>query len=78
MCDNPSKFVSENDENNVFDEEFTKVYGWFRKYYDELFEFTDVEKRVKIYQFNYLIRQALNMKDKEFGNKWANELVSNF
>ena len=37
MCDNPSKFASEEDEANVFDEDFVQVYDWFKKYYKELF-----------------------------------------
>lgn len=76
MCDNPSKFASEEDEVNILDEDFIKVYDWFKKYYKELFMVSNIEQRIKIYQFNYLCEQALKMKDCDIGNQWAKELVN--
>jgi len=78
MCDNPSKFASEEDEDIVFDEDFTQVYDWFKKYYKELFLTTNIVERVKVYQFNYLCGQALKMKNREIGDQWAKELVDGF
>ena len=78
MCDNPSKFASEEDEANVFDEDFVQVYDWFKKYYKELFMVPNIEQRIKTYQFNYLCEQALKMKNRAIGNQWAEELVNNF
>lgn len=78
MCDNPSKFASEEDEDVVFDEDFTEVYRWLKKYYSELFNISNVDKRIKVYQFNYLCNQALNMKNKEIGKNWAKELINEF
>lgn len=78
MCDNPSKFASEEDEDVVFDEDFTEVYSWLKKYYNELFNIANIEKRIKVYQFDYFCNQALNMKNKEIGKEWAKKLVGNF
>jgi predicted Ser/Thr protein kinase len=78
MCDNPSKFASEEDEDVVFDETFKEVYSWMKKYYSELFNISNIDKRIKVYQFNYLCNQALNMKNKEIGKNWAKELVEEF
>lgn len=78
MCDNPSKFASEEDESSVFDEDFVKVYDWFKKYYKELFTIPNIEQRIKIYQFNYLCEQALKMKNREIGKQWAKDLVNDF
>lgn len=75
MCDNPSKFASEEDEDSVFDEDFKEVYSWLKKYYNELFNIPNIDKRIKVYQFNYLCNQALNMKNKEIGKELAEELV---
>lgn len=78
MCDSPRKFASEEDEANVFVEDFVQVYDWFKKYYKELFMVPNVEQRIKIYQFNYLCEQALKMKNHVIGNHWAEDLVNNF
>lgn len=78
MCDNPSKFASEEDEYVVFDEDFTEIYSWMKEYYSELFNISNIDKRIKVYQFNYLCNQALNMKNKEIGKAWAKELVEEF
>lgn len=78
MCDNPSKFASEEDEEIVFDEDFIEVYNWLKKYYGSIFDIENIEKRIKVYQFNYLCNQALNMKNKERGKEWAEKLVEEF
>lgn len=78
MCDNPSKFASEEDEANVFNEDFIKVYAWFNKYYKEIFEIKNIDKRIKIYQFNYHCKHALNMNNREFSKEWLKELVDEF
>ena len=78
MCDNPSKFASEEDEVNVFNEDFIKVYAWFNKYYKEIFEIKNIDKRIKIYQFNYHCKHALNMNNREFSKEWLKELVDEF
>jgi len=74
MCDNPSKFASEEDEDNIEDEDYRQIYKQFKKAYPEMFTHKDVEKRIKVYQFNYLIGQAIKCKDSE----WINELLNNF
>lgn len=78
MCDNPSKFASEQDEDKIFDEDFVNVYSWLKKYYTELFNILNIDKRIKLYQFNYLCNQALSMKNRNIGDKWAKELVQQF
>ncbi len=76
MCDRPKKFAS--DETVVFDRDFVNVYPWFQKYYRQLFQVQNVEKRIKVYQFLYLCEQALRMENRSLGDAWARELTRNF
>ena len=74
MCDNPSKFASEEDEDNIKDEDYLNIYQQFKVNYPEMFEDKNVEKRIAIYQFNYLIGQAIKCKD----IAWINALLKDF
>ena len=74
MCDNPSKFASEEDEENIKDEDYFGFYEQFKMGYPEMFKDKEVETRIAVYQFNYLIGQAIKCKDIE----WINELLKNF
>ena len=71
MCDNPSKFASEEDEEKIIDEHYADIYEIFKSEYPTMFENKYVERRIFIYQFNYLIGQAIKCCD----NKWINELL---
>ena len=74
MCDNPSKFASEEDEDNIKDEDYLNIYQQFKVNYPEMFEDKNVEKRIALYQFNYLIGQAIKCKD----IAWINALLKDF
>lgn len=74
MCDNPSKFASEEDENNIKDEDYMGIYEQFKAEYPEMFKDDNIETRIAVYQFNYLIGQAIKCKD----NEWIKELLNNF
>jgi len=74
MCDNPSKFANEEDEENIKDEDYFGFYEQFKMGYPEMFKDKEVETRIAVYQFNYLIGQAIKCKDIE----WINELLKNF
>lgn len=78
MCDNPPKFASEEDEDQVYPEEYEGIYEMFRNEYKEMFNIPNVDKRIKVYQFNYLCNQALTMKNREIGDNWARELVNEY
>ena len=54
--------MNEEDYLNCKIEDYDFIYPLFKDEYPELFE-KDTEERVKIYQFNYLIKQAINIKD---------------
>ena len=74
MCNNPSKFASDEDEDNIQDKDYTEIYEQFKAEYPEMFKDKNIEKRIAVYQFNYLIDQAIKCKD----NEWINELLKNF
>ncbi|MBQ8749190.1 MAG: phosphotransferase [Clostridia bacterium] len=74
MCDNPSKFASEEDEYKIKEEDYIGIYNQFKTEYPEMFKDKDVEKRIAVYQFNYLIGQAIKCNDKQ----WITSLVNNF
>ncbi len=53
MLDNPKKFASVQDEDNVEFDQYKNVYGYYQKYYPQLFEFDNFADRLFIYQFIY-------------------------
>ena len=63
MCENPSKFANEEDEDNIIDSEYKNIYQIFRANYKELFANKFTDDRIFIYQFIYLINQAIECKD---------------
>lgn len=63
MCDNPKKFASEEDEENVVDRDYKNIYNWFLINYKQLQEIEFLNERVKVYQFIYLINQQINSGD---------------
>lgn len=74
MCENPSKFASEEDEDNINEKDYAKIYEWFKNEYREMFACDNAEDRIEIYRFNYLIGQAIKCKDMD----WINELLGKF
>ncbi|MBQ8761852.1 MAG: hypothetical protein IJZ26_00840 [Clostridia bacterium] len=74
MCDNPSKFANEEDENKIKNEDYIGIYEQFITEYPEIFNDKNIEKRIAVYQFNYLIGQAIKCKD----NEWINELLQKY
>lgn len=74
MCENPCKFASEEDEEHIKIEDYADIYETFKKEYPEMFTNKNVEKRIFIYQFNYLIGQAIKCKDNDF----IKQLLSDF
>ncbi|MFQ6724253.1 MAG: phosphotransferase [Clostridia bacterium] len=74
MCDNPSKFASEEDEDKIVDEHYAGIYEQFKAEYPEMFKGKNVENRIKVYQFNYLIKQAIDIKR----HAWIQELLNQF
>lgn len=74
MCDNPLKFASEEDEDKIKEEDYTEIYNQFKTEYPQLFEIRNIDKRVKVYQFIYLMGQAIKCKDQE----WIKELLLNY
>jgi len=74
MCENPYKFASEEDEAHIKIEDYVGIYETFKNEYPEMFTHKDIEKRIFIYQFNYLIGQAIKCKDNDF----IKQLLSNF
>lgn len=74
MCDNPLKFASKEDERFVRDEDYKQVYAQFKDVYKNMFKDENIVRRISVYQFNYLIGQAINLNDKI----WAEKLLKKF
>ena len=74
MCDNPSKFASEEDEKFIKNEDYLDVYEQFKTEYPQMFDHQYIETRIKIYQFNYLMKHAIKCRDKD----WINKLLKSF
>lgn len=66
MCDSPCKFANEEDEKNVRDKDYEKIYSLFQENYEELFSSKFTEFRITIYQFIYLMDSALNCNDENW------------
>lgn len=73
MCDIPDKFASEEDYLNCKMEDYDFIYPLFKNDYPELFD-EKTEEKIKVYQFNYLMEQAIGIKDKE----WIEKLLNQF
>lgn len=65
MCENPSKFANKKDEVHIDKSDYADIYPAFRAAYPELFLNNFVDDRITIYQFIYLINQALGNSDSE-------------
>ena len=50
------------------------AYELFKKEYSEMFQPVNIEKRIAVYQFNYLIGQAIRCRDID----WINELLEKY
>ena len=74
MCENPSKFANEEDEDNIIDTEYEKIYQIFKENYKELFANKFTDDRIFIYQFIYLINQAFKCNNK----KWIKQELQKF
>lgn len=74
MCDMPLKFASEEDEENVVASDYANIYKTFQQEYCEMFTNPYVENRIKIYQFNYLIGQAIKVRN----HNWIKQLLTEF
>lgn len=74
MCDNPLKFANDEDEDKIQEKDFVGIYDTFKKEYPEMFNNKHSEKRIFIYQFNYLLGQAIKIKDLA----WIKSLLSDF
>lgn len=74
MTENPLKFASEEDEDKIKEEDYADIYKQFKNEYPEMFKGIDAERRISIYQFNYLMGQAIKCKDFQ----WINELLHGF
>ena len=74
MCDNPRKFASEKDEDKIKDDDYIGIYQLFQSEYPEMFVNENIDKRISVYQFNYLIGQAIQCND----SQWIIELLDNF
>lgn len=63
MCDNPLKFASEENESKIKAIDYINIYEQFKKEYPQMFYCDDIEMRIKVYQFNYLIGQAIDCRE---------------
>lgn len=74
MCDNPRKFANEEDEDKIKNEDYREIYNLFKHNYPEMFINKYTDQRISLYQFNYLIGQAINSND----NEWIKNILKNF
>lgn len=74
MCDNPYKYANEEDEETIIEEHYEGIYEQFKAEYPEMFKDKNIEDRIKVYQFGYRMKHAINCKD----NEWIQELLNQF
>lgn len=62
----PAKFATEENEKYAKTEDYRYIWGWYQEYYPEMFLFSDLEQRIKIYQLLDRLRLLKEWsKDKE-------------
>lgn len=74
MYDKPDKFANEYDEENIHEEDYAKIYTQIKEEYPEMFRHKKAEDRIKVYQFIYLIKQAIKTAD----HNWISSLLLDF
>jgi aminoglycoside phosphotransferase (APT) family kinase protein len=50
LVTDPAKFATEDNEKYAKTEDYQHIWGWYQKYYPEMFLFSELEQRIKIYQ----------------------------
>lgn len=63
MCDEPWKFANEHDEPHTYIEDYDELMLWLKEFYPDLFKHPHWKERLDLYQLNYYLEQAYNIKD---------------
>lgn len=72
MAQNPKKFVALKMEKDTDPKDYKKLIEWYEKYYPEMFEFRDLEKRLNIYSIDYTLSKLIFFpQDAELKNELA-------
>ncbi len=50
QTDEPEKYLREEDEKYADKKDYVKLKGWYKQYYPEMFDFDNLDTRVKVYQ----------------------------
>lgn len=61
----PQIYASEHAEKKIKDEDYAKLYAWFKQYYPELFAFNDIDRRVDLYAVEYDLELLMKFTDSE-------------
>ncbi|MEA2056777.1 MAG: aminoglycoside phosphotransferase family protein [Patescibacteria group bacterium] len=56
MVDYPTKYVSEESKNLIKKEDYNQLLKWYKEFYPQLFEFDQLEKRLKLYGVRYTLK----------------------
>jgi hypothetical protein len=51
MVNEPHRYMTEENEKFAKLSDYSKIWGWYKKYYPEMFDFKALEKRVEAYEF---------------------------
>lgn len=50
MMDEPEKYFSEEDYGHINKKDYENLWGWYQKYYPEMFDYQNLDARVRLYQ----------------------------
>jgi len=50
LVTDPAKFATEENEKYAKNEDYQHMWSWYQQYYPEMFEFNNLEERIKVYQ----------------------------
>lgn len=55
----PKKYASEHAENLIVVEDYAKLMDWYKEFYPELFDFTDMDTRIALYSIAYDLKERI-------------------
>ncbi len=72
----PQIYASEHSEKKIKDEDYTKIYSWFKQFYPELFAFEHIERRLDLYDIEYDLELLLGYPDSDGLKKRLAETIA--
>lgn len=68
----PKKYASEHAENFIVAKDYAKLMDWYKEFYPELFDFTDMDTRIALYSIAHDLRERIEFNNIESKQRLMN------